>query len=75
MPVSATGHLPGSTCDHSGSVVHDHVALDEIEMCCELMIAASTETADRLSEARIDEVLRVTHSVPRQRRCLRADPA
>jgi hypothetical protein len=46
-------------------VVHDHVALDEIELCCELMIAASAASTDRLSAARIDEVLRVA-AVPRQ---------
>ena len=69
MPVSASGYLPGSVCDRSGSAVHDLVALDEIELCCELMIAASTENSDRLSAARIDEVLRVAPpSVPRQRR-------
>lgn len=68
MPVSVSGHPPGSARDHAGSAVHDHVALDEIELCCELMIAASTENTERLSVARIDEVLRVAHttSVPRQ---------
>ncbi|OEV27311.1 hypothetical protein [Streptomyces abyssalis] len=43
-----------------GSVVQDHVALAEIELCGELMIAASAaEEAgeERLSLARIDEVL------------------
>lgn len=70
VPVSVfvPGHLPGGVRDHSGSAVHDHVALDEIELCCELMIAASTENTDRLSHARIDEVLRVAPNVPRQRR-------
>lgn len=42
-------------------MVQDHVALAEIELCGELMIAASAaEEAgeERLSVARIDEVLR-----------------
>jgi hypothetical protein len=74
VPVSASGHLPGSARDHSGSAVHDLVALEEIELCCELMIAASTESSDRLGIARIDEVLRVALlSVPRQRRRPGAD--
>jgi hypothetical protein len=41
-------------------VVQDHVALAEIELCGELMIAASAAEAageERLSLARIDEVL------------------
>ncbi|MDG9705351.1 hypothetical protein [Streptomyces sp. DH37] len=42
-----------------GPLVQDHVALDEIELYGELMIAASTAAEDRLSPARIDEVLRV----------------
>ncbi|MFI0723991.1 hypothetical protein [Streptomyces sp. NPDC021224] len=37
----------------------DPVALAEIELTCELMIAASTAVEDRLSFARIDEVLGV----------------
>ncbi|MGP3926500.1 MULTISPECIES: hypothetical protein [unclassified Streptomyces] len=44
----------------SGSAVQDHVALAEIELCGELMIAASAADGERLSPARIDEVLRVT---------------
>ncbi|MFG2194738.1 hypothetical protein [Streptomyces sp. NPDC048639] len=43
----------------SGPTVPDHVALDEIELCGELMIAASSADEDRLSPDRIDEVLRV----------------
>lgn len=39
------------------SVVQDHVALAEIELCGELMIAASAAD-EPLSLARIDEVLR-----------------
>jgi hypothetical protein len=35
------------------------VALAEIELCGELMIAASATAEDRLSPARIDEVLDV----------------
>ncbi|MFF0289626.1 hypothetical protein [Streptomyces sp. NPDC005262] len=38
---------------------HDHVALAEIELCGELMIAASTAIEERLSADRIDEVLDV----------------
>jgi hypothetical protein len=41
------------------SVQDDPVALAEIELCGELMIAASTADEDRLSFARIDEVLEV----------------
>jgi hypothetical protein len=41
------------------STVQDHVALAEIELCGELMIAASAADGERLSPARIDEVLRV----------------
>lgn len=39
--------------------VHDHVALAEIELCGELMIAASAASEERLSSDRIDEVLKV----------------
>jgi hypothetical protein len=42
-----------------GTAVQDHVALAEIELCGELMIAASTADEDRLSLASIDEVLKV----------------
>lgn len=38
--------------------VHDDVALAEIELCGELMIAASA-SEERLSTAKIDEVLKV----------------
>lgn len=41
------------------AVVHDHVALAEIELCGELIIAASTADEERLSADRIDEVLKV----------------
>ncbi|MFI5686865.1 hypothetical protein [Streptomyces sp. NPDC051636] len=41
-----------------GTAVQDHVALAEIELCGELIIAASA-TEDRLSLESIDEVLRV----------------
>ena len=37
----------------------DHVALAEIELCGELMIAASAAIGERLSTDRIDEVLNV----------------
>ncbi|MFJ7628452.1 hypothetical protein ACIQZN_18360 [Streptomyces sp. NPDC097595] len=58
--------------------VSDHVALAEIELCGELMIAASAAIGERLSADRIDEVLDVkvgtdgstvtdrTATVPRQ---------
>ncbi|MEU6893873.1 hypothetical protein ABZ934_19120 [Streptomyces sp. NPDC046557] len=40
-----------------GATVQDHVALAEIELCGELIIAASAAAEDRLSQDRIDEVL------------------
>ncbi|MFD5101232.1 hypothetical protein [Streptomyces albidochromogenes] len=43
----------------SSTPVHDHVALAEIELCGELMIAASAADGERLSPDRIDEVLKV----------------
>jgi hypothetical protein len=42
-----------------GSTVQDHVALAEIELCGELIIAASAAKEERLSSDRIDEVLEV----------------
>ncbi|MEV8534747.1 hypothetical protein [Streptomyces sp. NPDC051211] len=39
------------------ATVQDHVALAEIELCGELIIAASAALEDRLSQDRIDEVL------------------
>lgn len=42
-----------------GTAVQDHVALAEIELIGELIIAASAAREDRLSLASIDEVLRV----------------
>ncbi|MGY1456947.1 hypothetical protein [Streptomyces sp. SS8] len=45
--------------ENGGPLTEDHVALDEIELYGELMIAASAAAEDRLSPARIDEVLRV----------------
>ncbi|MFE2378714.1 hypothetical protein [Streptomyces sp. NPDC059398] len=39
--------------------VQDRVALVEIELCGELMIAAAASPDERLSQARIDEVLMV----------------
>ena len=47
------------------SVQDDPVALAEIELCGELMIAASAADGERLSSARIDEVLEVAR-VPAQ---------
>lgn len=43
----------------STTLVHDHVALAEIELCGELIIAASAADEERLSPDRIDEVLKV----------------
>lgn len=43
----------------STPTVQDHVALAEIELCGELMIAASAADEERLSPDRIDEVLNV----------------
>ncbi|QNP71840.1 hypothetical protein IAG44_22105 [Streptomyces roseirectus] len=43
----------------AGTAVQDHVALAEIELCGELMIAASSAAGERLSLDSIDEVLRV----------------
>lgn len=69
--------MPGGTHTAPGkNVVQDYVALAEIELCGELMIAASAaETAgeERLSVARIDEVLgaagvRLEESAPPARR-------
>ncbi|MEV6109069.1 hypothetical protein AB0M28_30850 [Streptomyces sp. NPDC051940] len=42
-----------------GSAVQDHVALAEIDLCGELIIAASNTTHERLTTDEIDEVLRV----------------
>lgn len=47
------------------SVQDDPVALAEIELCGELMIAASTSCEERLSVARIDEVLEVAPAADR----------
>ncbi|OON78875.1 hypothetical protein [Streptomyces tsukubensis] len=44
----------------AGTAVQDHVALAEIELCGDLIIAASAAHEERLSPDRIDEVLRVT---------------
>ena len=50
------------------SVHDDPIALAEIEWCGELMIAASGADEERLSFARIDEVLEVARvTVPRAR--------
>ncbi|MFC9407942.1 hypothetical protein ACFRAA_25085 [[Kitasatospora] papulosa] len=53
----------------------DRVALAEIELCAELMIAAADAIEDRLSPDRIDEVLNVgteaaepAPTIPRQSR-------
>lgn len=47
-----------------GTAVQDHVALAEIELCGELIIAASAVSEGRLSVDRIDEVLRVAEVSP-----------
>ncbi|MEU7278791.1 hypothetical protein AB0A69_08465 [Streptomyces sp. NPDC045431] len=46
------------------TTVQDHVALAEIELCGELMIAASATDGERLSADLIDEVLKVTPAAP-----------
>ncbi|MQS39187.1 hypothetical protein [Streptomyces katsurahamanus] len=43
----------------STTLVQDHVALAEIELCGDLIIAASAADGERLSFDRIDEVLKV----------------
>ncbi|HET6856968.1 MAG TPA: hypothetical protein VFH94_07725 [Streptomyces sp.] len=43
--------------------VQDHIALAEIELCGELMIAASSADGERLSPDRIDEVLEVAEAM------------
>jgi len=48
------------------SVQDDPVALAEIELCGELMIAASAAGEERLSFARIDEVLEVAPAAARE---------
>ncbi|WP_372509564.1 hypothetical protein [Streptomyces humicola] len=65
-----------SSCGPHATDHQDHVALAEIELCSELMIAASAVDDDaRLSPARIDEVLKVDHGarVPPQGRHAGAD--
>ncbi|MGD3110156.1 hypothetical protein [Streptomyces sp. YGL11-2] len=44
---------------HRHPTVQDHVALAEIDLTGELMIAAAAANEDRLSADRIDEVLHV----------------
>jgi hypothetical protein len=46
-------HVPGLR----SMSVQEHVALAEIELCGELMIAAAAAVEERLSADRIDEVL------------------
>ncbi|WP_443072647.1 hypothetical protein [Streptomyces sp. RPT161] len=48
-----------SSCGSQTTDHQDRVALAEIELCGELMIAASAVSEERLSTARIDEVLEV----------------
>ncbi|MGW0555470.1 hypothetical protein ACWDZ6_14855 [Streptomyces sp. NPDC002926] len=48
----------------STATVQDHVALAEIELCGELIIAASAADEERLSPDRIDEVLKVVAERP-----------
>ncbi|GLF99803.1 hypothetical protein SYYSPA8_35920 [Streptomyces yaizuensis] len=48
----------------STTLVQDHVALAEIELCGDLIIAASDADGERLSSARIDEVLKVAAEPP-----------
>lgn len=44
---------------HRHPTVHDQVALAEIDLTGELMIAAAAASEDRLSTDRIDELLHV----------------
>ncbi|GAA3372845.1 hypothetical protein GCM10020367_30220 [Streptomyces sannanensis] len=48
----------------TAATVQDHVALAEIELCGELIIAASSAAEERLSPDRIDEVLKVVARGP-----------
>ncbi|MFG2135218.1 hypothetical protein [Streptomyces sp. NPDC048650] len=48
-----------SVAAHRHATVQDPVALDEIDLAGELMIAAAAAEEDRLSPDRIDEVLDV----------------
>ncbi|MFE5853981.1 MULTISPECIES: hypothetical protein [unclassified Streptomyces] len=48
----------------STTLVQDYVALAEIELCGELIIAASAADGERLSSDRIDEVLKVVTERP-----------
>ncbi|MWA12084.1 hypothetical protein [Streptomyces sp. BA2] len=50
-----------------GTTVQDHVALAEIELCGELIIAASAAAEERMSADRIDEVLNVSTDVEHRR--------
>ncbi|MET9292143.1 hypothetical protein [Streptomyces sp. NPDC003077] len=50
---------------YRNSTVQDHVALVEIDLTGELMIAAAAASEDRLSPDRIDEVLEVDADRPR----------
>ncbi len=56
-PSSATATMTANAT--ASATVQDHVALAEIELCGELMIAASAANEERLSPDRIDEVLKV----------------
>ncbi|MFF0001358.1 hypothetical protein [Streptomyces avermitilis] len=49
-----------------GTAVQDHVALAEIELCGDLIIAASAADEDRLSMESIDEVLKVAEERTRE---------
>lgn len=53
--------------------VQDRIALVEIELCGELMIAAAASLEERLSQARIDEVLMVRTALPEGRPQARRD--
>ncbi|MEU6330382.1 hypothetical protein ABZ851_24360 [Streptomyces sp. NPDC047049] len=62
---------------HRPTTVQDHVALVEIDLTGELMIAAAAASEDRLSPDRIDEVLEVDGEGcdGADRGCHRAGPA
>ncbi|MFD7924050.1 hypothetical protein ACFV3R_33205 [Streptomyces sp. NPDC059740] len=64
--------------EQRNAMVQDHVALFEIDLTAELMIAAAAAEEERLSAARIDELLEVSVDRGERRRCenprARAEP-
>ncbi|MET8503569.1 hypothetical protein ABZV60_02805 [Streptomyces sp. NPDC004787] len=62
---AATSTASGTATATVGAGDPERVALAEIELCGELIIAASAVEEERLSADRIDEVLRVGVPGPR----------